>query len=334
MLKKLLVLLSLLVFSVSVSANDKVVTGAGASFPYPVYSTWAYMYKQATGVSVNYQSIGSGGGIKQISAKTVDFGATDDPLTVEALKSSNLIQFPTVIGAIVVIINIDGVKNNELTLSGEIISSIFMGKIKTWSDPAIKKLNPNVKLPDTKITVVHRSDSSGTTAVFTNYLSGVSSDWKNNMGMGKSIDWKTGIGGKGNDGVAASVKQIKNSIGYVEYSYASQNGITYATLINKAGKKVEANYETFVTATKGVVFDPKKGYNVWLTNAKGDTAYPIVAGTFILLRLDDKKASEKALKFFEWSFANGDEYTKKLLYVPLPATVEADVLKYIKSKIK
>ncbi len=334
MLKKLLILLSLLVFSVSVYANDKVVTGAGASFPYPVYSTWAYMYKQATGVSVNYQSIGSGGGIKQISAKTVDFGATDDPLTVETLKGSNLIQFPTVIGAIVVIVNIDGVKNNELTLSGEIISSIFMGKIKTWSDPAIKKLNPNVKLPDTKITVVHRSDSSGTTAVFTNYLSGVSSDWKNKMGVGKSIDWTTGIGGKGNDGVAASVKQIKNSIGYVEYSYASQNGIVYATLINKAGKKVEANYESFVAATKGVVFDSKKGYNVWLTNASGDNSYPIVAGTFILLRLDDKKAAAKTLKFFEWSFANGDDYAKKLLYVPLPATVKADVLKYIKAKIK
>ncbi len=326
-------LLCMALLSVNVFAQNNL-NGAGASFPYAVYSAWAYMYQSAEKVRVNYQSIGSGGGVKQITAKTVDFGATDDPMKIEDLKKNNMIQFPAVIGGVVLAVNVEGVKSNTLVLNADTIAAIYMGKITKWNDPAITKLNPGLKLPDAKITTVHRSDSSGTTAVFTNYLAGASVEWKNSMGAGKSVNWPAGIAGKGNDGVSAYVKQVKNSIGYVEFSYANVNKIPYTKLVNVEGKVVSPSFDAFVAAAANAKWDSSNGYNLWLVNSTGDASWPIATATFILLNKGNSKAqNESVMKFFEWSFNNGDETAKALFFVPLPESLKKDILSYVSKNL-
>lgn len=300
------------------------VTGAGATFPYPVYSKWAESYRNETGTNINYQSIGSGGGIRQIKAKTVDFGATDAPLKAEDLESAGLVQFPTVMGGVVTIINIEGLKAGELKLTGDIVADIYAGKITKWNDQKITALNSNVKLPDARITPLYRSDGSGTTNVFTTYLSQVSTSWKDGPGVGTSVEWPVGQGGKGNEGVAALVKQVPNSIGYVEYAYAKQNGVPYASLQNKAGKFVLPEAKSFQAAAANADWSAVPGFGISLTNQAGDDAWPITAPTFILVhkKSDNPAQVIEALKFFDWSFKKGDSMADGLDYVPLPANVK------------
>src|SRR5690606_24169664 len=299
------------------------ITGAGASFPYPVYAKWASDYKAATGNSVNYQSIGSGGGQQQIKAKTVDFGASDDPLKADDLQKNNLLQFPAVIGGTVPVVNIDGVKPGELKLSGKILGDIFLGKIKKWDDAAIKALNPDLKLPSNDIVVVHRSDGSGTTFGWTNYLSKVSPEWKEKVGEGKAVKWPTGQGGKGNEGVAAYVGQLKNSIGYVEYAYAKQNKLSWTQLQNKDGKFVQPEQSAFAAAAANADWKSAPGMGVVLTNEPGAESWPVTAATFILVhKVQDKPEQGRAvLEFFDWAFKNGDKAAAELDYVPLPDNV-------------
>lgn len=315
--------------TVSVAAHAADITGAGATFPYPVYSKWADAYKKETGNGLNYQSIGSGAGIKQINAKTVTFGASDAPLKVEQLEKSGLVQWPMVMGAIVVVVNLEGVKPGELVLDGQTVANIYLGKIKSWDDAAIKKLNPSAKLPSSAIAVVRRSDGSGTTFNFTDYLAKVSPDWAKNPGAGTAVEWPVGVGAKGNEGVAGNVKQTKNSIGYVEYAYAKQNNLTYTALINKAGKKVMPTVASFQAAAANADWAKTPGYRVILTNQPGDASWPITAATFILMHKKpvDKAASREALKFFAWAFEKGDKMAEQLDYIPMPDTV----VKLIKS---
>ena len=316
------------------SAAD--ITGAGATFPFPVYSKWADAYKKETGNGLNYQSIGSGAGIKQIQAKTVTFGATDAPLKKEDLDKSGLVQWPMVMGAIVPVVNLEGVKPGELILDGKTLADIFMGNVKKWDDAAIKKLNPKVKLPDTSITVVRRSDGSGTTFNFTDYLSKVSPEWKSKIGASTAVEWPVGVGARGNDGVAGNVAQTKNSIGYVEYAYAKQNKLTYTGLINKAGKTVQPTVEAFQSAASNADWANSPGYYQILTNEPGDKSWPITAATFILMYRDpaDKAASTEALKFFKWAFEKGDKMAEDLDYIPMPSSVVALIEKTWASEIK
>lgn len=299
------------------------VTGAGASFPYPVYAKWASEYKAATGTAVNYQSIGSGGGQQQIKAKTVDFGASDDPLKADDLEKSNLLQFPAVIGGTVPVINVDGVKPGELKLSGAVLADIFLGKVKKWDDDAIKSLNPDLKLPSADIIVVHRSDGSGTTFGWTNYLSKVSPEWKEKVGEGKAVKWPTGQGGKGNEGVAAYVGQLKNSIGYVEYAYAKQNNLSWTQLQNKDGNFVQPEQTAFAAAAANADWKSAPGMGVVLTNEPGADSWPVTAATFILMQKVQDKPEQGAevLKFFDWAFKNGSKTAAALDYVPLPDNV-------------
>lgn len=330
MLKNLAaLLLTALMLSPSLAlAQD--ITGAGASFPYPIYSTWAYAYEKATGAKVNYQSIGSGGGLKQVTAGTVDFGASDDPLTSAKLKEANLMQFPAVLGGVVAVVNLEGFGAGDLVLSGRVLADIFQGKITEWNDPAIVELNKNKKLPSEKINVVYRSDSSGTSAIFTNYLSEISPEWKKEIGAGKSINWPVGVGAKGNDGVAGNVKRIKNSIGYVEYAYAEQNKITWSSLINAEGQTVAPSLDSFSAAAANAAWDRKADYYLWLVNAKGEKSWPIAAATFILIRRDKPEAIAKVSKFFDWCFLNGDQAARELHYVPLPSALKDDIRAYWK----
>ncbi len=318
-----------LIFSSSVYAQD-MLNGAGATFPYPVYSAWANEYNKITGLKLNYQSIGSGGGIKQITERTVDFGASDKPLTPGELSKANLIQFPAVIGGVVPVINISGIKAGELRLDAELVCKIYMGEIKTWSDPSIKGLNPKLTLPNNQITVVHRSDGSGTTAIFTDYLSNVCPAWKEKVGTGTSVSWPTGIGGKGNEGVANYVQQTANSIGYVEFAYAKQNNLTHALLKNHAGTYVSPNFESFEDAAATANFDPKKDFDLWLNNAPGKKSWPIAGATFILLAKEKKNSNVKVIKFFDWAFKNGDTKAKELIYVPLPKSLKQKITDYWK----
>src|SRR5690606_32976279 len=267
----------------SLVAHAADITGAGASFPYPIYAKWAAQYQQETGNRVNYQSIGSGGGQQQIIAKTVDFGASDDPMKGEALDENGLFQFPAIVGGTVPVVNVDGIKPGELKLSGEIIADIFLAKITKWNDPAITAMNPDAKLPDASIIVVHRSDGSGTTFGWTNYLSKVSSDWKEKVGEGKAVKWPVGQGGKGNEGVANYVKQLSNSIGYVEYAYAKQNGLSHAALQNQAGKFVQPEYDSFAAAAAGADWKAAPGMGVVLTQQPGEKSWPVTAATFVLV---------------------------------------------------
>jgi phosphate transport system substrate-binding protein len=299
------------------------ITGAGATFPFPVYSKWAEAYKKETGNGLNYQSIGSGGGIKQIQAKTVDFGATDAPLKGSDLEKSGIVQFPTVMGGVVPVVNIQGVAAGQLKLTGEVLADIFQGKIAKWSDAKIAALNQGVKLPDATITPVYRSDASGTTSIFTTYLSDVSASWKNDLGANTTVSWPIGQGGKGNEGVAATVKQVPNSIGYVEYAYAKQNNIPYAVLQNKAGKFVAPDDKAFQAAAANADWTAAPGFGISLTNQAGEEAWPITAATFVLVYKNPDKPEQTAevLRFFNWAYKSGDKLASDLDYVPLPDKV-------------
>ena len=318
---KTLVAAGLVAASTSAFAAD--ISGAGATFPYPVYAKWAEAYKKETGNGLNYQSIGSGGGIKQITARTVTFGASDMPLKPEALDKAGLIQFPTVMGGIVPVVNLDGVKSGDLTLDGPTLARIYLGEIKTWDDAAIRKLNPEAKLPSQAIALVHRSDGSGTTFIFTNYLSKVSADWKSKVGNSTAVEWPAGIGAKGNEGVANNVKQTRGSIGYVETAYAKQNKLTTTRLVNKDGKPVAASPETIAAAAAGADWAHAPGFYMILTDEAGDKAWPIAGATFILLPKQPKVAADAAvaLNFFAWAYKNGDAMAADLDYVPMPDSV-------------
>jgi phosphate transport system substrate-binding protein len=312
------------------------ISGAGATFPYPIYAKWADTYKKETGVGLNYQSIGSGGGIKQITARTVTFGASDMPLKSEDLAKGELIQFPTVMGGIVPVVNLDGINSGDLTIDGPTLAKIFLGEIKTWDDPAIKKLNPQAKLPSQAIAIVHRSDGSGTTFIFTNYLSKVSPKWQSKVGSNTSVEWPGGIGAKGNEGVANNVVQTKGSIGYVETAYAKQNKLTTAKMINKDGKVVSAAPEAIQAAAAGADWAHAPGFYMILTDASGAASWPIAGATFILIpkKPDDAAAAQEALKFFDWAYKNGSQMASELDYVPLPSNVTALIRKTWKDEIK
>ncbi len=331
---KTIVAAGLVAASTSAFAAD--ITGAGATFPFPIYSKWADAYKKETGNGLNYQSIGSGGGIKQIEAKTVTFGATDMPLKVDQLAKDGLIQWPMVMGAIVPVVNLEGVKPGEVVFDGPTLADIYLGKITKWDDPAIKKLNPNVKLPTDAITVVRRSDGSGTTFNFTDYLSKVSPDWKTKVGSGTAVEWPVGVGAKGNEGVSGNIGQTKNSIGYVEYAYAKQNKLTYTALINKAGKAVQPTVASFQAAASNADWANAPGYYVILTDQPGEQSWPITASTFILMHKEpaDKAASGEAVKFFKWAFANGGKMAEELDYIPMPDAVVKMIEKTWSADIK
>ncbi|MGY3619036.1 phosphate ABC transporter substrate-binding protein PstS [Bradyrhizobium sp. USDA 10063] len=322
--------------AVSTSAFAADITGAGATFPFPIYSKWADAYKKETGNGLNYQSIGSGAGIKQIQAKTVTFGASDAPLKPEQLEKDGLSQWPMVMGAIVPVVNLEGVKPGELVLSGDVLANIYLGKITKWDDAAIAKLNPKLKLPSDAITVVRRSDGSGTTFNFTDYLSKASADWKSKVGSGTAVEWPVGVGAKGNEGVAGNISQTKNAIGYVEYAYAKQNKLTYASMINKAGKTVQPTMAAFQAAASNADWSKAPGYYVILTDQPGDGSWPITAATFILMHKQpaDKAASAEAIKFFKWSFEKGGKMAEELDYIPMPESVVKLIEKTWSSDIK
>ncbi|MEO7108268.1 MAG: phosphate ABC transporter substrate-binding protein PstS [Rhodoferax sp.] len=314
-----LTLATTLGFAGVVSAQE--ITGAGASFPAPIYAKWASEYNKATGIKVNYQSIGSGGGIKQIDSKTVDFGASDMPQTDEVLKSKGQMQFPTIMGGVVPVINIKGIEPGQLKLTGPLLGDIFLGKVSRWNDPAIKALNPGLALPDAAIAQVRRADGSGTTFIFTNYLSKVNAEWKSKVGEGTAVNWPVGAGGKGNEGVAAFVARLPNSIGYTEYSYVKQNKLNYAIMQNSSGVFVKPEDDSFKAAAAGA--DWSKSFYQILTNQPGKDAWPISGATFILMHLTQDKPAKatEALKFFNWAYANGGKSAADLDYVPMPASV-------------
>ncbi|WP_426439501.1 phosphate ABC transporter substrate-binding protein PstS [Bradyrhizobium genosp. P] len=322
--------------AVSTPAFAADITGAGSTFIFPVLSKWADAYKKESGNGVNYQSIGSGAGIKQIQAKTVTFGATDAPLKADQLQKDGLAQWPMIMGAIVPVVNIEGVKPGEIVLDGQTLGEIFLGKITKWDDAAIKKLNPNAKLPSDAIAVVHRADGSGTTFNFTDYLSKVSADWKSKIGSGTAVEWPVGVGAKGNEGVAANIGQTKNSIGYVEYAYAKQNKLTYTGLVNKAGKTIQPTNEAFQAAASNADWANAPGYYLILTDQPGDKSWPIVASTFVLMHKEatDKAASQEALKFFKYAFEKGGKMAEELDYIPMPDSVIKLIEKTWNSDIK
>ncbi|WP_291976129.1 MULTISPECIES: phosphate ABC transporter substrate-binding protein PstS [unclassified Chelatococcus] len=326
--------LAVAAFATPAAALD--ISGAGASFPYPVYAKWAEAFKKETGNGINYQSIGSGGGIKQIKAKTVTFGATDAPLGGEELEKDGLVQFPMVMGGIVPVVNIDGVKPGELVLDGDTLAKIFMGEISNWNDPAIKKLNANINLPSQGIAVVRRSDGSGTTFNFTDYLSKVSADWKSKVGSATAVEWPVGIGAKGNEGVANNVSQTKGSIGYVEYAYAKQNKLSHTKLVNKDGKVVEPVTKTFQAAAANADWNSVPGFAVVLTNEPGADSWPITAATFILMHKVPANAEHaaEALRFFDWAYTKGGALAEELDYIPMPANVVSTVKAKWASDIK
>ncbi len=316
---------SALTYSFGVFAQD--VTGAGASFPAPLYSKWASDYNKATGVKINYQSVGSGAGIKQIEAKTVDFGASDMPLKDDELKAKGLLQFPTVIGGVVPVVNIKGIAPGQLKLNGQVLGDIFLGKITKWDDAAIKTLNPTLALPSDVISPVRRADGSGTSFIFTNYLSKVNPEWKSKVGEGTAVNWPVGAGGKGNEGVAAFVSRLPNSIGYVEYAYVKQNKMTFAVMQNAAGTFVSPDDLTFKAAAAGA--DWAKSFYQILTNQAGKDAWPLTGATFILMhKVQDKPAqASTTLKFFDWAYKNGDKTSEDLDYSPMPASVKSAIEK-------
>ncbi len=314
---------ALLAMTGGASAEVKIINGAGATFPYPVYAKWAEAYHKATGVKLNYQSIGSGGGIKQIKAKTVDFGASDAPLKPEELEKSGLFQWPQIMGGVVPVVNIRGLKPGQLKISREVLAGIYLGKIRAWNDPKIAALNPDLKLPSRRITVVRRADGSGTTYIFTNYLAKISPEWKEKVGFGKAVAWPTGIGGKGNEGVASYVKRIPGGIGYVEYAYALQNKLTTVLLENRDGKFVAPTVETFQAAAANADWANAKGYYLILTDQPGEKSWPITGASFILVHkvAEDPARTKAVLKFFDWAYKNGNEMALELHYVPMPESV-------------
>ena len=312
------------------------ISGAGATFPYPIYAKWADAYRKETGIGLNYQSIGSGGGIKQIQNKTVTFGASDMPLAPTDLNKWGLVQFPTVIGGDVPVVNLADIKSGDLKLDGETLANIFLGKIKTWNDAAIQKLNPSAKLPAQPIVVVHRSDGSGTTFIWTDYLSKVSAEWKSKVGANTSVEWPVGIGAKGNEGVANNVANTRGSIGYVEYAYAKQNKLTTLSMINKDGKTVAPNAAAFQAAGASADWEKAEGFNVILTNEPGAASWPIAGATFILIykQPQDPAAVREALKFFNWAYTKGGKMAEELDYVPMPSNVITAIGKLWATQVK
>jgi phosphate transport system substrate-binding protein len=331
---KMVVAAGLVATSTQAYALD--ISGAGATFPYPIYAKWADAYKKETGNGMNYQSIGSGGGIKQIQSKTVTFGASDMPLKPEDLSKSGLVQFPTVVGGDVPVVNVEGVKPGDLKLDGTTLAKIFFGEIKSWDDPAIAKLNPDAKLPKQAIVVVHRSDGSGTTFIWTDYLSKVSADWKSKVGANTSVEWPAGIGAKGNEGVANNVANTKGAIGYVEYAYAKQNKMTSVNMINKDGKSVAPSAAAFQAAAGNADWANADHYYVILTDQPGAESWPIAGATFILIHKQpqDPAAATEALKFFAWAYKKGDRMAEELDYVPMPDEVVTSIQKMWASEIK
>ncbi|MBK8570760.1 MAG: phosphate ABC transporter substrate-binding protein PstS [Nitrosomonadales bacterium] len=322
--------------SLAVNASAINLTGAGATFPYPIYAKWADTYKTQTGINLNYQSIGSGGGIKQIIARTVDFGASDMPLKPEELEKSGLMQFPAVMGGVVPVINVAGIAAGQLKLDGKVLADIFLGKITKWNDPALMALNVGTKLPNETITVVHRSDGSGTTFIFTNYLSKVSPEWKSAVGEGTAVSWKAGTGGKGNEGVASYVQRIKHSIGYVEYAYALQNKMTYAQLKNHDGQFVKPDDTSFKAAAANADWEKAPGFYELLTNEPGKESWPITGATFILMHKtqDKPETAKEVLKFFDWAYSSGGKMAEALDYVPMPEKVQQLVRAAWKAQVK
>jgi phosphate transport system substrate-binding protein len=312
------------------------ISGAGATFPYPVYAKWAEAYRAKTGVAMNYQSIGSGGGIKQIEAKTVDFGASDKPLEPKELDANGLLQFPMVIGGDVPVVNIKGIGAGQVKLTGPVLADVYLGKIKKWNDPAIRALNAGLKLPDEAISVVHRSDGSGTTFIFTHYLSQVSPEWKQKVGEDASVAWPTGVGGKGNEGVASYASRINGAIGYVEYAYALQNKLAYVLMQNPAGKYVKPSAEAFQAAAASADWAKAPGFYLLLTNQPGAQSWPITGATFILLYKNPPKpeATREVLRFFDWAYHNGGQLASQLDYVPMPENVVKLVEDTWKAQIK
>ena len=337
-MKKILAVIAASVYLMSPTANAQTITGAGATFPYPVYSKWSEAYKEKANIELNYQSIGSSGGIKQIKAATVDFGATDAPMKGEELTASGLVQFPTVLGGVVPIINVEGIKPGELQLTGEVLADIYLGTITQWNDAKIAALNPKAKLPAENITVVHRADGSGTTFIFTDYLNEVSKPWAEKMGKGAAVKWPaaSSVGGKGNEGVAANVGRVKNSIGYVEYAYAKKNKMTYVKLQNRDGNLVGPDDLTFAAAAAGADWFSTPGMGISLVNQKGAQSWPITGATFILMYREPKNAknSQETIKFFDWAFVNGGKMAADLDYVPLPKSVTDRIRSDVWTQIK
>lgn len=317
-------------------SSDAQVTGAGSTFVYPVLSAWAADYKAQSGTSVNYQSIGSGGGIKQIKAKTVDFGASDMPLEPKDLNESGLMQWPTVMGGVVPVVNVPGIGPGQLKLTGPLLADIYLGRVAKWNDPAITRLNPGVKLPDKAISVVHRSDGSGTTFIFTHYLSQVSPEWKQKVGENTSVSFPTGVGGKGNEGVASYAGRIPGAIGYVEYAYALQNKLAYTLMQNQAGQLVKPSSESFQAAAANADWAKAPGFYLLLTNQPGAKSWPITGATFILFYKQQAKpeTAREVLKFFDWAYQNGDKMAEQLDYVPMPNSVVSLVQKAWSTEIK
>jgi phosphate transport system substrate-binding protein len=321
-------------FATPASAVD--ITGAGATFPYPIYAKWADAYRKATGIGLNYQSIGSGGGIKQITAKTVDFGASDMPMKPEDLEKNGLMQFPAIMGGDVMVYNIKGVASGAINLPGALIADIYLGKIKKWNEAPIASANPGVKLPDQAISVVHRSDGSGTTFIFVNYLSKVSAEWKDKVGEGTSVSWPAGVGGKGNEGVASYVQRIDGAIGYVEYAYAKQNNLSVAKMTNRDGGVVAPSDKTFAAAAASADWNKAPGMYLVLTDQAGKQSWPMTGASFILMHKSQSKPenAREVLKFFEWAFAKGDGMASELDYVPMPDGVVKLIQSAWKSQLK
>jgi len=336
-LKKALAALSIATVSFAPAAFAQEITGAGASFPFPIYAKWAEAHKAKTGVSLNYQSIGSSGGIKQIKAKTVDFGASDNPVKFEDLQADGLVQFPAIIGGVVPIINVDGIKPGQIRLDGQTLADIFQGKISNWNDKRIADLNPGVKIPSGDITIVHRADGSGTTAIFTDYLAKVSADWKSVVGAGAAVKWPaaSSVGGKGNEGVAANVGRVKNSIGYVEYAYAKKNNMTHVQLRNPAGQFVQPDDDTFAAAAASTDWAKIPGMGTFITNAAGAKSWPITGASFILMYKEpgNKARSAEVLKFFDFAFKEGKKMAAELDYVPMPDSTTDFIRKSVWNQI-
>ena len=337
-MKKILAVIAASVYLMSPTANAQTITGAGATFPYPVYSKWSEAYKEKANVELNYQSIGSSGGIKQIKAATVDFGATDAPMKGDELTATGLVQFPTVLGGVVPILNVEGIRPGELQLTGDVLAKIFIGQITQWNDAQIQSLNVKLKLPAENITVVHRADGSGTTFIFTDYLTEVSAAWKEQVGKGAAVKWPavSSVGGKGNEGVAANVGRVKNSIGYVEYAYAKKNKMTHVKLQNRDGNLVGPDDLTFSAAAAGADWFSTPGMGISLVNQKGAQSWPITGATFILMYREPKnaKASQEVVKFFDWAFVNGGKLATELDYVPLPKAVTDRIRSDVWTQIK
>ena len=331
-------LIAILLAAVSITAQAQTITGAGATFPYPIYSKWSELYNRETGVALNYQSIGSSGGIRQIDARTVTFGASDAPVAGDKLDKMGQVQFPAIIGGTVAIVNLDGFKPGELRITGPVLAEVFLGEIAKWNDPKLTALNPGKKLPDLEITIVHRADGSGTTFNWTDYLTAVSTKWADKVGKGAAVKWPaaSSVGGKGNEGVAANVQRVKGSIGYVEYAYVKKNNLTFLQLQNKSGKYVSPDDLTFAAAAAGADWFSVPGMGVSIVDQKGDAVWPVSTASFIIMYKDptDKKASQDALKFFDWAFKNGKKAAEELDYVALPDSLTKQIRERVWSQIK